>query len=300
MKPRSFIILLSLFLAAGVAPAQQPQPQQQGQVEVQDGIAVRKLSLFRHLQPAEVVDQQSRQQYLALLEQAHEKGALLPANHPEVIRLRNIAKRIIPHSVRWNPAAQKWQWQVNVLNSSQVNAFCMPGGRIAFYSGILTTLKLTDDEVAAVMGHEIAHALREHGREQAGKQAATSVVSRLAGAGIAAYFGIDPRITSYGADVVTTGFGLKYSRDDEREADLVGLDIAARAGFDPRAGIALWQKMSALNKKTPLPIFSTHPGGDERIALIDQNLKMLLPLYARTQGTTPERLPPYRSVAASR
>ncbi len=300
MKLKRFVMALSLCALAGTASAQQPQPQEQGKVEVQDGIAVRKMSPFRHIQPPEVVNQQSQQQYMQMLTEAQEKGALLPANHPEVVRLRNIAKRIIPHSARWNPDAAKWQWQVNVLNSSQVNAFCMPGGRIAFYSGILTTLKLTDDEVAAVMGHEIAHALREHGRAQAGKQAATSVVARLAGAGLAAYFGIDPRITDTGAGLFTAGVGLKFSRDDEREADLVGLDISSRAGFDPRAGVVLWQKMSALNKKTPLALLSTHPGGDERITLIQNNLGLLLPLYAKAQGTAVNRLPPYRTVAATR
>ncbi len=300
MKFKHIAIALTLCALAGTAPAQQPQAQQQAKVEVQDGIAVRKLSPLRHLQSPEVVNQQSQQQYMQLMSAANEKGVLLPPAHPEVVRLRTIARRIIPHSSRWNPDAAGWKWQVNVLESPQVNAFCMPGGRIAFYSGILSTLKLTDDEVAAVMGHEIAHALREHGRAQAGKQMATSVATRVIGAGIAAYFGIDPRITSTGADMVTTGFGLKFSRDDEREADLVGLDIAARAGFDPRAGVVLWQKMSALNKKTPLPLLSTHPGGDERITLIQDNLNLLLPLYAKSQGTSVNRLPPYRTVAALR
>lgn len=302
MKLKRIAVLLSLCVASSAALPQQPpqHPQESAQVQVQDGIAIRKLSVFRHLQSEEAVNQQSAQQYMQLLNQANDKGALLPQDHPQVLRLRAIAKRIIPHSVRWNPAAQQWKWQVNVLNSSQVNAFCMPGGRIAFFSGILTALKLTDDEVAAVMGHEIAHALREHGREQAGKQAATSIASRLIGAGVAAYFNIDPRLTSAGADAVTTGFGLKFSRDDEREADLVGLDIAARAGFDPRAGVALWQKMAALNKRTPLALLSTHPGGEERITLIQNNLGLLLPLYARTQGVPADRLPPYRTVAALR
>jgi Zn-dependent protease with chaperone function len=300
MKLQRLVIALSLCALAGGASAQQPQPQQPAKVEVQDGIAVRKMSAFRVFQSEEAFNQQSKQQYLQLLEQAHEKGALLPANHPEVIRLRDIAKRLIPHSARWNPAAQQWQWQVNVLNSSQVNAFCMPGGRIAFYTGILTTLKLNDDEVAAVMGHEIAHALREHGREQAGKQAVTSTATRVIGAGLAAYFGFDPRIADAGAGLATAGLGLKYSRDDEREADLVGLDISSRAGFDPRAGVALWQKMTALNKKTPLALLSTHPGGEERITLIKNNLNLLMPLYAKTQGMPADRLPPYRTVAATR
>ena len=284
-------VLAALCAGAGAAPAQQPQ------VEVQDGIPVKPLPRYRVLASEEQLEQQAKLQYTALLSQAQEKRALAPDNHPQVVRLRAIARRLIPYTPRWNPAAAKWDWQVNLLGSKEVNAFCMPGGRIAFYSGILTTLKLTDDEVAAIMGHEITHALREHGREQAVKSTGTQLASRLAGAGIAAWLGIDPRVTDTIAQNAAQLAVLKFSRDDEREADLIGLDLAARAGFDPRAGIALWQKMGALNQRQPLPIFSTHPGGPERITQIEQHMNVLLPLYARSKGTTPDKLPPYRSFA---
>jgi predicted Zn-dependent protease len=283
-------IVMVLALCAGFAPVQAQQAQ------VQDGIAVKPLSKWRYLEPQAVVDQQASQQYAGLMAQAQQKGALIPSSHPQVVRLRTIAKRIIPSATRWNPEAANWKWQVNLLNSSQVNAFCMPGGRIAFFTGILTSLKLTDDEVAAVMGHEIAHALREHGRERAAKSTATGVASRIAGAGLAAWLGIDPRIT----DTATSALGqlvvLKFSRDEEREADLIGLDLAARAGYDPRAGIALWRKMGALNKRAPVELLSTHPGGEERITEIQNHLNVLMPLYARSIGTSVARLPPYRTL----
>ena len=286
---KCLVLLVALFGGAGIAPAAEPQ-----QV-VQDGIEVTKLSRWRYLQPQAAVDQQASQQYAGLLAEAQQNGVLVPANHPQVVRLRAIAKRIIPFATRWNPEAAQWKWQVNLLNSKQVNAFCMPGGRIAFFTGILTSLKLTDDEVAAVMGHEIAHALREHGRERAAKSTATGVVSRIIGAGVAAYTGIDPRLT----DVATNALGqmvvLKFSRDEEREADLIGLDLAARAGFDPRAGVALWQKMGALNKRAPVELLSTHPGGQDRIDQINAHMNVLLPLYARSQGVNPARLPAYRT-----
>ena len=290
MKLKRLAVLLALCAGAGFAPAAEQQ-----QAQVQDGIAVQPLSKWRYLQPETVVDQQAAQQYSALMAQAQQKGALVSETHPQVVRLRAIAKRIIPYATRWNPEAAKWKWQVNLLNSAQVNAFCMPGGRIAFFSGILTSLKLTDDEVAAVMGHEIAHALREHGRERAAKSNATGVASRIAGAGLAAWLGIDPRITDTAANMAGQLFVLKFSRDEEREADLIGLDLAARAGFDPRAGVALWQKMAALNKRAPIELLSTHPGGAERIVEIDRHMNVLLPLYARSQGVDAAKLPAYRT-----
>jgi predicted Zn-dependent protease len=285
---KRLVLVVALCGSAGLAPAAGPQV-------VQDGIEVKELSRWRYLEPQAAVDQQAHQQYAGLMAQAREKGALVPESHPQVVRLRAIARRLIPFTTRWNLEAANWKWQVNLLNSKQVNAFCMPGGRIAFYTGILTSLKLTDDEVAAVMGHEIAHALREHGRERAAKSTATGVVSRIIGAGVSAYTGIDPRLT----DVATNALGqmvvLKFSRDEEREADLIGLDLAARAGFDPRAGVALWQKMGALNKRAPVELLSTHPGGQERIDQINAHMNVLLPLYARSQGANPGSLPAYRN-----
>jgi predicted Zn-dependent protease len=294
MRLKRTVALLALCAGVGIAPVA-CAAQQQAPTQVQDGIEVKPLSNWRHLQPASVVDQQAAQQYAGLMSQAREKGALVPETHPQVVRLREIAKRIIPYATRWNPEAANWKWQVNLLNSSQVNAFCMPGGRIAFFSGILTSLKLTDDEVAAVMGHEIAHALREHGRERAGMSNATGLVGRLLGAGVAAYTGIDPRITDTAANALGQLAVLKFSRDEEREADLIGLDLSARAGFDPRAGVALWRKMGALNKREPVALLSTHPGGDDRIAQIENHMNVLLPLYARSKGVAPAKLPPYQT-----
>ncbi|HEY1044139.1 MAG TPA: M48 family metallopeptidase [Telluria sp.] len=284
--------LLALSLCMGVAPAQQSD------TVVQDGIAVKKLNPFGRLISPEQVEQQAAQQYVAMMTEAQQKGALFPGDHPQVQRLRNIARRIIPHSTRWNQDARNWKWQVNLINSSQVNAFCLPGGRIGFYSGIISKLQLTDHEIAAIMGHEIAHALREHGRERAGKAAATSIVARIGGALAAAWTGIDPSITSGVANAAGQLAVLKFSRDEEREADLIGLDLAARAGYDPRAGVSLWRKMAALDQRgAPIELLSTHPGGEDRIAIIQDHMNVLLPLYAKAKGTTPAKLPAYRTTA---
>lgn len=257
---------------------------------VPDGVQVDEMSPLRKLMPAQQLEAQALQQYTSMKTQAQQQGALVPDRHPQVVRLRAIAKKLIPHAQRWNEHATSWQWEVNLVNSSQINAFCMPGGKIAFFSGILDTLKLTDDEVAIVMGHEMAHALREHGRERAAKgtalQLGAALTSSLLGLGNTGQMAV-----GQGAKM----WMLKFSRDDETEADLVGFDIAARAGYDPRAGIALWQKMGIVNKGAPPQWLSTHPAGKNRIAEMQKHLPEVMPLFAKAKGTDLAALPPYRS-----
>ena len=254
-----------------------------GEAWAREGVEVGKESAFAKLVPAAEVENSAMQQYQQMLQQAASKNALGPDGHPQVVRLRAIANKIIPHSYDWNPRARQWKWEINLIGSNQVNAFCMPGGKIAFFTGILNQLSLTDDEVAMVMGHEIAHALREHARERKGKSAATQGLSRLGGAVVSGLFGIDPRLTDMvareGANLLT----LKFSREDETEADLVGMELGARAGFDPRAGVTLWQKMSAANKNAPPQWLSTHPSGTTRIQEMEANMPKVLPLYERTR-----------------
>jgi predicted Zn-dependent protease len=261
------LLLWALMAAPLAAVAQQ-----------QEGVNVGKNSAFTNLVSADTVERSSKQQYAQMLQQAAAKNALAPADNAQLKRLRAIAQRLIPYAIPWNERAKQWQWEVNLIGSTQINAFCMPGGKIAFYSGILKTLKLSDDEVAMVMGHEIAHALREHARERMGKNAATgigaSVISQLFGLGQ-----IGQTVTNYGAQLLT----LEFSRSNESEADLVGMELAARAGFDPRAGVTLWQKMGAANKGAPPQWLSTHPSGNTRIADIEANLPKVMPLYARAK-----------------
>ena len=229
--------------------------------------------------PAERLEAQAAQQYRQMLQQAAQQRALGPDTHPQVVRLRSIAARIIPYALAWNPRAGQWNWEINLIGSKQINAFCMPGGKIAFYTGIIDQLQLTDDEIAMVMGHEIAHALRDHSRERMAKGLGTSLVA----GGISAYFGLGQT----GQTVVNGAnqlLNLTFSREDESEADLIGIELAARAGFNPRAGVTLWQKMSAASKGAPPQFLSTHPSGKTRIQDIEDNLPKVMPLYERTKA----------------
>ena len=239
-------------------------------------VDVGQASGIRKLVPAESLEQSARQQYRQTLGEASSKGALAPDDYPQLRRLRAIANRLIPYTAQWNPESRKWKWEGNLIGSKQLNAWCMPGGKIAFYTGILDQLQLTDDEVAMIMGHEMAHALREHARERLAKSKATSlglsVASQLLGLG---------QLGDAAANVGTQLLTLKYSRDDETEADLVGLEIAARGGFKPEASVQLWKKMlSATGGNKGQPGFlSTHPSGNNRIQELEANLPKVAHLY---------------------
>lgn len=255
-----------------------------GPVLAQDGVRddVGRESRFTKLVPAEQVEAAAAQQYQQMLAEASRQKALGPAGHPQVVRLRYIAERIVPHAMPWNRRAAQWKWEVNLIGSPELNAFCMPGGKIAFYYGILQKLQLSDDEVATIMGHEVAHALREHARERMGKTAATRIgaglLSSLLGLG-----GTGDALLNMGGQLLT----LRFSREDESEADIVGMDLAARAGYDPRAGVSLWNKMMEASRGAPPQFLSTHPSGPSRIEDINAKLPKVLPLY--TSAGKPSR-----------
>jgi predicted Zn-dependent protease len=250
-----------------------------------EGVEVGRTSRLASLVPAADVENAAGQQYHAMLQQAASKRALALPDHPQLQRIRAVAQRLIPQAPQWNKRAADWKWEVNLIGSNQINAFCMPGGKIVFFSGILDQLKLTDDEIAMVMGHEMAHALREHARERMAKGALThvgaNVLVQVLGLGQ-----VGQALTGYGAQLMS----LKFSRSDESEADLVGMEIAARAGYDPRAAITLWKKMGQASKASPPQWLSTHPSGSSRIAQLQKNLPRVMPLYDRAQGSSEAKL----------
>ena len=224
---------------------------------------------------SEQLDQMATQAYSQLRAQASQKG-VLNTDPAMTQRVRAIASRIQPQTRVFRADAPNWKWEVNVINSNELNAFCMPGGKIAFYSGLIRQLNLSDDEIAVVMGHEIAHALREHSREQVSQAiAAQSVI----GVG-AALLGLGEGSANLAGTAYEALLATRFSRVDEAEADRIGLELTARAGYDPRAGISIWQKMMNANKGGRPPEFlSTHPAEANRIQQIQALLPAVMPLY---------------------
>jgi len=263
----TFLVLTSLALPASAIAAQAGES---SRPTVND-------SRLLNLVPAEVVERRASQQFEELKRQAAQKRALAPDSHPDVKRLRAIGERMLGHAARMNPRAEKWQWEVLLIGSDQVNAFCMPGGKIVFFTGLFKTIRPTDDELAVIMGHEIAHALLEHSRERIAKgqitQLGAGVISQLLGFG-----SIGNTALGVGASMLN----LKFSRGDEIEADRIGLELAARAGYDPRAGITLWRKMGEAAKGAPPEWLSSHPAGANRIREIEAQLPRVMPFYGKS------------------
>lgn len=252
-------------LAAGAAAAAPAL----AQVNVGDA------SRLRTLVPAGELETAAGQQYAQMMAEARSKRALAPDNHPQLQQLRAIGNRLIPFTTKWNDRAKDWKWEINLIGSKQINAFCMPGGKIAFYTGILDQLKLSEDESAMIMGHEMAHALREHARARIAKTQGTgallSIGAQLLGLG---------QLGDVAANIGTQLITLKFSRSDETEADLVGLELAARAGYNPDASVTLWQKMGQASGGAGGPGFlSTHPSGPERIRELQANVPKVRGLY---------------------
>lgn len=261
------------WLLAGTAGALLPLPGQAQEGGVRGDVG--RESRFTRLVSADQVEHAATQQYGQLKREASGQGTLAREGDPQLQRLRAIAQRIIPFAPAWNPRANNWRWEVSLIHRKDLNAFCMPGGKIAFFDGLLMRLQLSDDEVAVIMGHEMAHALREHARERMGKTAAT----RLGAGLISSLFGLGDlgdAALNIGAQLLT----LRFSREDESEADLVGLELAARAGYDPRAGVSLWQKMMRAAQTAPPEFISTHPAGPTRVRDMEVALPKVQPLYA--------------------
>jgi len=241
-----------------------------------EGVQVGPRSTFESLVPAAQIEAEAARGYREMLAQARAGRKLATPENVQLRRLETISSRLRPFAGMWNERAVGWQWEVNLIKSPQVNAFCMPGGKIAFFWGILARLQLSDDEVAMVMGHEMTHALREHGRSQIGKQVATQGTIALL-SGLFGWGNAGRQVAGVGGRLLS----LKYSRDDETEADLIGLELAARAGYQPQAAITLWRKMEAAANGAPPAFLSDHPSNPDRLRTIAANIPRVQGLYIR-------------------
>jgi predicted Zn-dependent protease len=238
----------------------------------------------RMMVSAEEVQASSTKQYAQMMAEARKKG-VLDRNAAQVQRVQVITKRLASQVAAFRPDAAKWPWEVHVVTLAEVNAWCMPGGKMAIYTGLMERLNATDDEIAAVMGHEISHALREHARERISRQMGTQMAVGIAGA----LFGIGDLGQSLGNMVADVTLNLPNSRTHEVEADRMGVELAARAGYDPRAAISLWEKMAKTsNGGQPPKWLSTHPSHEDRISDLKAYSAKVLPLYqaAKANGAS--------------
>jgi len=238
----------------------------------------RKQYMFSLLSSQDV-NQKYALSYQQTLSEATGKG-VLDHSSANAHRLDAIGHRLIAQVPVFRADAAQWDWQISLIKSDELNANCGPGGKIIFYSGIITKLKLTDDEIAAVMGHEIAHALREHGREKMTQAYGVQMATQLG-----SIVGLDNsmlQIANTGVKYVMT---LPNSRNNESEADLIGLELAARAGYNPNAAVSLWQKMDRANSSTPPEFMSTHPSSTTRISTLQAAIPKVMPLYKQRKKT---------------
>ena len=230
---------------------------------------------------SEEVNAGSLKAYQQMMAEAQKKGVL--DKDPAMLkRVQDITKRLIPHTTTFRPDAAKWPWEVHVLSIDEVNAWCMPAGKMAMYTGLVQKLNATDDEIAAVMGHEIAYALREHARERISRQMGTQMTVGIVGA----LLGIGQMGQSIAGTVADVTLNLPNSRLHETESDRIGVELAARAGFDPRAAVTLWEKMAKQSSGGQPPKFlSTHPSHEDRINDLRQYSEKVMPLYTAAKGS---------------
>lgn len=267
LQLKNWATVLCVLLVAGCQGVQTTQPGVVGVNRTQNMLV-----------SSSQVNDGAQKAYIQTLQAAAGKG-LLDRDPAQVARIRTVAARLISQSAVFRQDAPGWRWEVHVITSKEVNAWCMPGGKIAVYTGILDGLKLTDDELAAVMGHEISHALREHGRERASQAMAQGLVINVVGA----FAGLSGSTQDLSKLVLDLTFNLPNSRQDETEADRMGVELAARAGFDPRAAITLWQKMGGVGGGAPPQFLSTHPANQSRIADLRVYAERVYPLYVKTR-----------------
>ncbi|MGC0152884.1 M48 family metallopeptidase [Chromobacterium vaccinii] len=244
------------------------------QVATTSGGAVGVSRSQHMLLSSQEVEQMSAKSYAEQLQQARAAGRL-NTSAAQTARVRRISQRLIAQTPAFRPDARDWRWEVNVLSTDDMNAYAMAGGKIMVYTGLMGRLKLTDAELAAVIGHEISHALREHTRENLSQEYAQQVGLSLVGA----LAGLSADQVKLAGMVTDVTLSKPHSRTMESEADLMGLELMARAGYDPNAAVNVWQKMQAAGSGGGMEFLSTHPSGPTRIHDLQAHIPQVWPLY---------------------
>lgn len=234
---------------------------------------------------------QSAQAYQAMVGDLDKKGKL-STDAKLNARIHLITDRLVDQAVNYRPETRDWTWSVKVIDDPKtVNAFCMAGGKMAIYTGLIEKLNVSDDEIAAVMGHEISHALLQHSREQMSEQAVAGVGVALIGATAASNGDRQARETIAGLGAMTLIL-LPHSRQAETESDRLGVELAAKAGYNPHAAVTLWEKMmkeSGSNSK--FDFLSTHPASPKRIEGLQALESQMMEYYKQA----PKNAPPTRA-----
>jgi predicted Zn-dependent protease len=229
------------------------------------------------------VESLSLASYSQSLKTANDKKTL-NTDPVTLARVRGISDRLIKQTPVYRADAANWKWEVNVEKNEQINAYCMPGGKIMVFTGLIDKLNTTDDELAAVIGHEIAHALREHGRERMSlayaQQGGLALLAAVIGSKKNAATGLALGGAAMGTQLF---FALPNSRTQETEADRMGLELAARAGYNPNAAISLWTKMAQSGSKKPAELLSSHPSDKTRIDDLSKLIPTVMPLYEQAK-----------------
>jgi predicted Zn-dependent protease len=280
------LALTALLATVPPAHAQPPRASTPNPYDPTQEIRVGNAAAFRNLIPPSMLEEQASEEYAQLIRAAQQRNALLPDSDPQVKRVRAILQKLIPYSLKWNERAKQWHWEANVVRSPNVMVRCLPGGKIVVDTGLFTRLRPNDDELAMLLGHMIAHALREHARERLSRQQATQL-----GVGtIPQLFGL----ADLGAAPLGIGsqlIDMRYDAADETEADVIGNEIASRAGFDPRGAVTVWSRAASLPGAAKSSFVATNPMSPQRAHDIRKRLSDMLPLYAKSIGKTVDTLP---------
>ena len=217
------------------------------------------------------LNQQAAQHYVQIVQQAKSRQ-VLDVSSPTAQRVHRVFNRLRPYADQANRTGIPFQWQMNVIRSKEMNAWAMPGGKMVIYTGMVERLQLTDDEIAAVIGHEMTHVLLEHSKKAIGGQMLTGIGGFI----LAGTTGIDGNLVGLGSDLLAN---KPFSRYQENEADAGGVRLMALAGYHPQAAISVWEKMSRAESGGSIAILSTHPAHRSRIAAIQRMLPEVMPVY---------------------